>query len=35
VRQDPFALVLDAAGTMVRIAKVGEFQPAKFHHPGI
>jgi len=30
VSQDPFALVLNANGTMVRVAKVGEFQPADF-----
>lgn len=30
VSQDPFALVLTANGTMLRIAKVGEFQPAAF-----
>jgi catechol 2,3-dioxygenase-like lactoylglutathione lyase family enzyme len=30
VSQDPFALVLNANGTVVRIAKVGEFQPANF-----
>lgn len=30
VSQDPFALVLNASGTMVRVAKVGEFQPADF-----
>ena len=30
VSQDPFALVLNANGTMVRVAKVGEFQPANF-----
>jgi predicted enzyme related to lactoylglutathione lyase len=30
VSQDSFALVLDGNGTMLRIAKVGEFKPAKF-----
>lgn len=30
VSQDSFALVLNGNGTMVRIAKVGEFQPANF-----
>ena len=30
VSQDPFALVLNANGTMVRVAKVGEFQAANF-----
>ncbi|HKW26584.1 MAG TPA: VOC family protein [Terriglobales bacterium] len=30
VSQDSFALVLDGNGTMVRIAKMGEFQPANF-----
>lgn len=30
VSQDAFALVLDAKGTMLRVAKVGEFQPAQF-----
>ncbi len=30
VSQDPFALVLTANGATVRIAKVGEFQPAAF-----
>jgi catechol 2,3-dioxygenase-like lactoylglutathione lyase family enzyme len=30
VSQDPFALVLNANGTMVRVAKLGEFQPANF-----
>ena len=30
VSQDPFALVLNANGTMVRVAQVGEFQPADF-----
>ena len=30
VSQDPFALVLNGNGTMVRVAKVGEFQPANF-----
>lgn len=30
VSQDSFALVLNANGTMIRIAKVGEFQPANF-----
>ncbi|HJS98642.1 MAG TPA: VOC family protein [Terriglobales bacterium] len=30
VSQDSFALVLNGSGTMVRIAKVGEFQPANF-----
>lgn len=28
--QDGFALVMDANGTMVRIAKVGKFTPAQF-----
>jgi catechol 2,3-dioxygenase-like lactoylglutathione lyase family enzyme len=30
VSQDAFALVLDVNGTMLRVAKVGEFQPAQF-----
>ncbi len=30
VSQDAFALVLDANGNMLRIAKTGEFQPAAF-----
>jgi predicted enzyme related to lactoylglutathione lyase len=30
VSQDSFALVLNANGTIVRVARVGEFQPAKF-----
>ena len=30
VSQDAFALVLNANGTMVRVANVGEFQPATF-----
>lgn len=30
VSQDAFALVLDANGNMLRIAKTGEFQPAVF-----
>ena len=30
ISQDPFAVVLDGNGTMLRIAKVGEFQPARF-----
>jgi catechol 2,3-dioxygenase-like lactoylglutathione lyase family enzyme len=30
VSQDPFAVVLDGNGTMLRIAKVSEFQPANF-----
>jgi catechol 2,3-dioxygenase-like lactoylglutathione lyase family enzyme len=30
VSQDSFALVLNVNSTMVRIAKVGEFQPANF-----
>jgi hypothetical protein len=30
VKDDGFALVLDANGTMVRIAKVPEFTPAQF-----
>ncbi len=28
--QDAFALVLEAGGTLLRVAKVGEFQPAQF-----
>jgi catechol 2,3-dioxygenase-like lactoylglutathione lyase family enzyme len=28
--QDPFALVMEANGTTVRIAKVGKFTPAQF-----
>ncbi|MEK6324924.1 MAG: VOC family protein [Acidobacteriota bacterium] len=30
VSDDPFALVLDANGTTVRVSKVGEFAPQKF-----
>lgn len=30
VSQDPFALVMEANGTTVRIAKVGRFTPAQF-----
>lgn len=30
VSQDSFALVLNGNGTTVRVAKVGEFQPANF-----
>jgi catechol 2,3-dioxygenase-like lactoylglutathione lyase family enzyme len=30
VSQDPFALVLNGNGTMLRVAKVGEFQAAEF-----
>ena len=30
VSQDSFALVLNGNGTMVRVAKVSEFQPANF-----
>ncbi len=30
VSLDSFALVLNGNGTMVRVAKVGEFQPANF-----
>lgn len=30
VSQDPFALVMEANGTTVRIAKVGKFTPAQF-----
>jgi catechol 2,3-dioxygenase-like lactoylglutathione lyase family enzyme len=30
VSEDPFAVVLTAAGTMLRVAKVPEFEPAPF-----
>src|SRR5437870_9955246 len=30
VKDDGFALVLDANGLIVRVAKVGEFKPAQF-----
>lgn len=30
VSQDPFALVMEANGTTLRIAKVGKFTPAQF-----
>ncbi len=30
ISDDPFALVLDANGTTVRVSKVGEFTPQKF-----
>jgi catechol 2,3-dioxygenase-like lactoylglutathione lyase family enzyme len=30
VSEDPFALVLDANGTMVRVTKVPDFKPQKF-----
>jgi catechol 2,3-dioxygenase-like lactoylglutathione lyase family enzyme len=30
VRQDDFAIVLNACGTMVRVAKIREFEPASY-----
>jgi catechol 2,3-dioxygenase-like lactoylglutathione lyase family enzyme len=32
VKDDSFALVLDANGIMIRVAKMKDFTPAQIHH---
>jgi len=35
VSDDPFALVMRAGQTMIRIAKAQDFQPSALHRPGL